>query len=273
MPEADNDRLDPLARPRARRHVPVRTAALWESVQGLAARRRAALGRPLRVLDLGGGSGGLAVPLAGLDDVAHVLVVDPSPDALASLRRRADEALGVGPAAERVSAVQGDADALTEIVGREGGVEGIAGIDLVTCHGTLEFVDDPGAALQRVAEVMAPGAALSLVSAQRLAAVLSRALAGRFAEALTVLGSPDGRWGEGDPAPRRFDRAALLDLVTGAGLQVVEVHGLRPFSDLVPAALADSDADRTALLALEQAAAAHPALAEIGTAIHIVAAR
>ena len=71
----------------------VRTAALWAAVRDLVTDRAAALGRPLRVLDLGGGTGELAVPLAelGPDLVADVTVVDPSPDALAALGRRAAE--------------------------------------------------------------------------------------------------------------------------------------------------------------------------------------
>ena len=42
----------------------VRTAAIWATVAEHASRRQAELDRPLTVLDLGGGSGGLAVPLA-----------------------------------------------------------------------------------------------------------------------------------------------------------------------------------------------------------------
>ena len=63
-------------------------------------------GTSLRVLDVGGGSGMFAVPLARLGH--DVTVVDPSADALATLRRRADTA-GVGA---RVRGVQGDGDLL-----------------------------------------------------------------------------------------------------------------------------------------------------------------
>jgi hypothetical protein len=48
---------------------------------------------------------------------------------------------------------------------------------------------------------------------------------------------------------------------------------VRIFTDLVPSAALDSEADRAALLALEQAASAHPALAALGTALHVVAVR
>ena len=42
----------------------VRTAAVWSQVRELGESRQQELSRPLRVLDLGGGTGGLAVALA-----------------------------------------------------------------------------------------------------------------------------------------------------------------------------------------------------------------
>jgi len=241
----------------------LRTSAVWASVRSLIERRQDELDRPLRVLDLGGGTGGLAVPLAELGH--QVAVVDPSPDALASLSRRSAER-GV---ADRVTAIQGDADSLAGSVGDQQ-------VDLVCCHGTLEVVDDPEATLAALAAVLAPGGYLSLVAAGRLAAVLARALAGQFAQAHTALTSPDGRWGSADPLPRRFDAAALRALVEQTGLVVEDVHGVRVFSDLVPSALIDSDADRIALLELEEAATAHPDFAflgQLGAAVHVLARR
>ena len=245
---------------RAGAQAALRTAAVWASVSAATQARRDQTGSPLLVLDLGGGSGGLAVPLAvaGHD----VVVVDPSPDALASLRRRADET----DAGERVTAVQGDAESL------ESALQGRAA-DLVCCHGTLELVDDPAATLERISAVLAPGGFLSLLTAQRVAAVLTRALAGRFDQARAVLDSADGRWGGEDPAPRRFERAELLALVEGAGLETRDVQGVRIFTDLVPSEHLDSEADRAALLELEQRAASHPALADLGSSIHVLAAR
>lgn len=240
-----------------------RTAAMWTAVDEVVRARSAELERPLRVIDLGGGTGGLAVPLAlaGHD----VTVVDPSPDALASLRRRAAEA----QASSRISAVQGDADTLSSLVGRDRP-------DLVLCHATLEYVDDPAVTLGQMADVLAPAGILSLVVPQRSAAVLARALAGQFAQALAALDRPDGRWGDADPAPRRFDRSGVVDLVEAAGLTITGAHGIRLFSDLVPSALVDSDADRAALLELERAVTAHPefaVLADLGTSLHVIATK
>lgn len=238
----------------------VRTHAIWEIVLDAVTRREQALGRPLRVVDLGGGTGGLAVPLA---DRGHsVTVVDPSPDALASLSRRADE-VGI---AERITAVQGDAAGLAEVCEP-------SSADLVCCHGVLEFVDDPAATVAAIAPVLADDGLLSLVVAGRLAVVLARALAGRFAQAQEALTSDDGRWGGADPLPRRFDTDEVRDLVVRAGLHVETVHGVRLFADLVPSALLDGEADRAALLDLEQAIATHPSyafLGHLGAAVHVV---
>ena len=236
---------------------------MWSAVADLVDRRRAELGRPLRVLDLGGGTGGLAVPLAELGH--DVLVVDPSPDALAALRRRT----GDSDVAARVRAVQGDADSLAEVTEP-------ASVDLVCCHGVLEVVDDPDATLAAVHTALAPGGALSLLVAGRLAVVLAKVVAGDIPAATAVLTSTDGRWGAADPLPRRFDTDTVLALLRRRSFTADRVHGVRLFSDLVPATVVDNAADRAALLALEEAASSHPnyaLLGQLGAGLHVLASR
>ena len=158
---------------------------------------------PRDVLDIGGGTGGFAVRVAELGH--RVTVVDPSPDALAALDRRADEA-GV---ADRVTGRQGDLGQPAR-PGRPGSA------DVVLCHGVLEVVDDPAAALATLAAVLRPGGTLSLLVAQRHAAVVARAMAGHFPQALALL---DDRPADGAPAPapRRFTADELTALLGDAG--------------------------------------------------------
>lgn len=253
----------------------VRTAAISESVHALAAERQRELGRPLVILDLGGGTGGLAVPLALAGH--HVHVLDPSADALASLQRRAREQglEDAAPGAGTIRAIQGDAETIADVATVRELVDGRP-IDLICCHEALEWVDDPASTIRAIAAILAPGGALSLVTSGRLAAVLGRVLAGRFAQAQRALMSKDGRWGDADPMPRRFDTAAIIELLTASGFAITDVHGVRIFTDLVPSAYIDSDADRRALLDLEAAARAHhdyPLLGQLGAATHIVALR
>lgn len=259
MPESSRRRRGTLA-------TSPRTAVLWERVTATVAERSAQLGRPLRVVDLGGGTGGIAVPLAALGH--HVTVVDPSPDALASLERRVRDE-GITDAARHLEAVQGDSSTLARLdLG--------AGVDLLTCHGVLELDDEPARIVGDIAGVLAPAGLLSLLVAQRLAVVLARALAGRFGQAKTALLGADGRYGDADPVPRRYAPQELVALVAAAGLDVVDWRGLRVFTDLVPSTFVDSDADRQALVDLERAVAEHPEgalLGRLGGALHLWARR
>lgn len=214
----------------------------------------------MEVLDAGGGTGIFAVPIAELGH--RVTVVDPSPDSLAALERRAAEAGML----ERVRAVQGDADGLLTLVAAES-------VDVVVCHSVLEFVGDAASALRSATAVLRPGGILSLLAANRNAVVVAKAAAGHVGEARAALLDPAGRWGAGDPMPRRFDLAELRGLVAAAGLEAVAEHGVRTFADLVPGDLADEPGARHALLDLEQTVAEHPAFRGIATQLHLLARR
>jgi SAM-dependent methyltransferase len=236
----------------------VRNAVVWEVLRGALEERVKSTGRErLDVLDTGGGTGNFAVPVARLGH--RVTVVDPSPNALFALERRAAEA-GVE---ERVRGVQGDAHGLFEVAER-------GGSDAVLCHGVLEYVEDPADALGNVVAALRPeGGVLSLMAAGLGGAVLARALAGHFSEARQALGAPDGRWGAGDPMPRRFTAEQLTDLVAGTGLRIVALHGVRVFADLVPGALVDTEPDALdALARLEAAASELPAFQSVATQLH-----
>jgi SAM-dependent methyltransferase len=227
---------------------------VWQVLRDLAAPPAG-----LDVLDVGGGTGGFAVPMAGLGH--RVTVVDPSPDALASLQRRAGEA-GVS-----VRAVQGDAAGLLDVVDA-------GSADLVLCHGVLEHVDEVAPAVRSLVAVLRPGGTVSVLAAQRNAVVVARAVAGRFAEARHALDDPDGRWGPGDPLPRRFTEATLLGVLTDAGLRVGPVHGVRTVADLVPGGLVDHEPGAAdALVDLELATADLPEFRAIATQLHVLATR
>ena len=222
---------------------------------------RSRLGTSPRVLDVGGGSGVWAVPLARSGCL--VTVVEPSPNALATLHRRATEA-GV---AESVNPVQGDADSLADAVPS-------ASADLVLGHGVLEVVEDPAAAVQAFAEATAPGGAVSVLVANRYAAVLVRALAGRLAEARQLLDDPDGRLGAVDPVLRRFDTAGLVGLLTVSGLSVELVQGDGVVADLVPGGVLEAYSGAAEALAeLELSMAARVPLRDIASRLHALARR
>ena len=237
----------------------VRTAVVWDYLRGVL--DDLAGDGPVRVLDAGGGSGGFAVPLAELGHA--VTVVDPSPDSLAALVRRADE---TGTSA-RIRAVQGDAAGLPELVAP-------GSFDLVLCHSVLEVVDDPDEALRAIAKSLRTGGIASVLAANRIAAVLSRVTAGRLAEARHVFDDTAGSTGAGDPLQRRFTLDELQVLLAAAGLAVQTVHGVRMFADAVPPAVLDADPQAAEeLLALERAAAERPDYLALATQLHLLARR
>jgi SAM-dependent methyltransferase len=248
---------------RLHRRGPARASAVSTAVGELADACQARLGRPLEVLDLGGGTGGVAVLLA--ERGHRVTVVDPSPDALAALARRAREA-GLS---DRVAGVQGDEASLPAVLGGRA-------VDLVCCHGTLEFVDDPAATLRALAAVLAPGGSLSLLVTGRLAVVFAKAIAGQFGQARAALVDPDGRWGTTDPLPRRFDLDEVERMLVEAGFVIESARGTNILGHLVPASLIDSDADRAALAELDDLLVSGPGrefLRTLGSGLHVIARR
>ena len=169
-----------------------RASVVWDVLRGVLTARAATApaGTGWTSIDAGGGTGGFAVPLAALGH--SVTVVDPSPELAggrAAPRREADV---------RISAVQGDAAGLDSVVGE-------SAADLVICHSVLEYVDSPADALAAIARVLRPGATVSVLTASVAAAILHRAVSGRFADARALL---DTAAGPGDrPAPGAPSRA------------------------------------------------------------------
>jgi S-adenosylmethionine-dependent methyltransferase len=267
------------------RYEDARTAVIREVLRAVVTGLVADTGRSrLDIVDAGGGTGGSAVPLAGQGHT--VTVIDPSPDSLAAAQRRAAE-MNV-----QLRAVQGDVGDLAAVVGKQGA-------DLVLCHSVLEYVDSPAAAMTTVASVLRPGGAVSVLATSAVAAVIHRALAGRFDEARRLLaavggpagggqagggpagggpaGGPVGRPGsgaDGGAGPRRFTLAEVTGLIEGAGLRPGAAHGIRIFTDLVPGSFADVDPGAAdALLALEQAASTHPAFHDFAAQFHVLGYR
>lgn len=220
---------------------------MWESLRGV-------LGSSSDVLDIGGGTGGFAVRVAELGH--RVSVIDPSPDALAALSRRAQE-FGVE---DRVTGQQGDLSTLLEIATPDSA-------DVVLCHGVLEIVDDPSTALATLSDVLRPGGVLSLLVNQRHAAVVARAMAGHFTQAHAILdGESIGRAGH------RFTSDEITALLEKADFTIGSVHGVRVFADLVPGSLLDLEPGSTqALLDLERAVATRPEFLPLATQVHVLA--
>ena len=235
------------------RRTAVRTAVVWDAV-------RAVLGAP------GGrhrSSTSAAAPAgsrSGSPSSGHqVTVVDPSPDALAALGRRAAES----DVADRVTGLQGDLASLVDVVDP-------TSADLVLCHGVLELVDDPAAALAH----------------DRLGAPARRRARPCWSASATPPSSP-GRWPATSrrPSPRSTatrgpTTSAAERRFTAASHRPARRRRLHPaggarrpgFTDLVPGSLLDLEPGAgAALLELERAVADRPEYLTLATQLHVLA--
>ena len=210
------------------------------------------------VVDVGGGTGVWAVPLAAAGCL--VTVVEPNQDALATLRRRAQET-GVS---DRITVVADDTDALSRRVPAGSG-------DLVLAHGLLEIVDDPATVVAALATAVAPEGAVSVLAANRHAAVLHRALAGRLGEATRLLTGANGVLADdGESLARRFDSAGLTALLAAAGLEVSLLQGDGVVCDSIGEAEVELFTAEE-LAEFEAAASVVSPLRDIASRLHVVA--
>lgn len=213
----------------------------------LAARASRPVTSPMSVVDLGGGTGVYAVPLAAQGH--RVEVLDQSADALATLRRRA-EAAGV---TDLVTARTADLDAL------DGALSDRAA-DLVLCHRVLEYVADPARTLASARAALGLDGYLSVLVASRSGAALSHLIAGRFDEATAAL----------DPATsavqRRFELLEVDDVLAGEGLQIERALGVGLIGELNPA-----QAQAPAARAIEERLATHEELRAVAPLLHVIA--
>ena len=191
-----------------------------------------------------------------------VTVVEPNPNALATLSRRATDA-GVS---DRITAVQADSDVLSQVVPA-------GSADLVLAHGLLEVVDDPKNTVAAMAERGRSGrrgVGAGRQPDRRTAPPRGRGQADRGRGTRRGPGRPPA---VRDPAAPLRHRG-LLALLTDAGLAVELVQGHGVLNELVPgSALQQDPSAQDALAALELKLARTPPLRDIAARLHAVARR
>jgi SAM-dependent methyltransferase len=218
---------------------------------------------PATVVDAGGGTGQLAVALAGRG--YRVTVVDTSAAMLATCAQRAE---GAGPGvAGRVHGVQGDAADLPGLLGQ-------GSHDAVVCHDLLTRVDDQAALLASLAGVLAPGGVLSLGFANRDWLALRAGRRGDHPAALR-LARGSGGLKTRPPVDRETGEAVTLaeaeTELDKAGFELVSAAGVGVFAD---AGDDDLDPGRLAtLVELERLVAGREPYRSSARTLHLVARR
>ena len=212
----------------------------------------------LLALDLGGGTGALAVRLAGLG--FRVTLLDPSLPMLEYAKRAAREA-GV---AERVLLKHGDAAELS-------GLFDAGSLDLILCHNVLEFVVDPGAVLRCATRALRDAGLISILVRNRPGEVLKSAvLNGDLAAAENGL---TAEWGEESlygGRVRLFTTESLRAMLQEASLEVIVERGVRVVSDYLPSTISRAD-EYGRIFDLERKLGSRPEFSAVARYAHCLA--
>ena len=182
--------------------------------------------RPLLALDLGCGTGAIAVRLARLG--IHMTLLDSSPAMLDIAKRTAQEAGVYG----RIELKQGDAAQVANLFPA-------GSFDVVLCHNILEYVDDPSAVLSGAAQMMrndlAETGVLSILVRNQAGEVFKAGIeAGDLGAAernLTAMWGHESLFGG---RVRLFALDSLQVMTKGASLAVAAERGVRVISDYLP---------------------------------------
>ena len=214
---------------------------------------------PARILDVGCGQGTQALHLARAGH--DVTGLDPSQQLLA---RFADD-LAREPAevVARVQLLHGPGERAPELV------TGTFG--LVLCHGVLMYLDDPVPMLRALAQVSAPGGAISLLVRNGLATAMRDGLRGHWRAALRSFDTTEytNRLGLAAHAhaPADLDR-----LLAPRGWERQAWFGVRVFTDHLDQPAPEPD-ELAELLAAEREAGRRDPYRSVAALLHLVYGR
>lgn len=189
----------------------IRYAVVEETLRREAAR----LGTNLRILDVGGGDGLDALPLAAAGH--RVTVLDQSRRWLEEAERRAASA-GVG-----VRVVEGDLSSPPPL----------GEFDLVLCHFVLQYLPAGTDALMALAGFVRSGGTLSLVLPNPVGMVLRQLVTGGPDSALSELRAESKRALVFDQEVRKVEMGELEEALGLVGLSVARRYGSRIANDLL----------------------------------------
>jgi S-adenosylmethionine-dependent methyltransferase len=213
--------------------------------------------RPLRALDLGGGTGATAVSLARRG--VEVTLLDSSP----AMLEIAQDSARKGKVGDKVRLQRGDAAQAGKLFAGEL-------FDVVLCHNVLEYVEDPSAIISDSARLMRrdPPGLLSIVVRNRAGEVLKAAIqAGDLEGAERSLTAHWGYESLYGSRVRLFTPDELLSMSKKVRLEAMAERGVRVIADYLPPHIS-REAEYERILALERQLGRRPEFAAIARYTH-----
>jgi S-adenosylmethionine-dependent methyltransferase len=217
--------------------------------------------RPLLALDLGCGTGAIAVRLARLG--LHVTLLDASLPMLDFAKRAAREA-GV---TERITLKHGDAGQFANLFDARS-------FDLILCHNILEYVDDPCTVLRSAARALRdPSSIVSVLVRNQAGEVLKAAI--RNGDLAAIEHSLTAEWGHESlygGGVRLFTAESLQAMLLESSLAVTAERGVRVMSDYLPRRISRSN-EYERIFELERKLGRRPEFAAVARYTHCLAHR
>jgi S-adenosylmethionine-dependent methyltransferase len=215
----------------------------------------------LRALDLGCGTGAIAIRLARLG--LHVTLLDASL-AMLDFAEHAAREVGV---TDRIELKHGDAAEFADLFRDES-------FDVILCHNILEYIDDPCVVLRSAARALRhPSSIISVLVRNQAGEVLKAAIQdGDLAAAEQNLTSEWGHEFLYGGRVRLFTAESMRAIMLESSLVVTAERGIRVLSDYLPQKVSRKD-EYQRILELERKLGARPEFAAIARYTHCLAHR
>jgi S-adenosylmethionine-dependent methyltransferase len=217
--------------------------------------------RSLHALDVGCGTGAIAVRLARLG--LHVTLLDAS-EAMLDFAERAAREAGV---TERIALKHGDATQFANLFPA-------GSFDLILCHNILEYVDDPCAVLRSAARTLRdPSSIISVLVRNQAGEVLKAAIQdGDVAAAEHNLTAEWGHESLYGGRVRLSTAESLKAMLREPSLAVTAERGVRVLSDYLPPSVSRND-EYQRIFELEHKLGRRPEFAAVARYTHCLAHR
>ena len=217
--------------------------------------------RSLHALDVGCGTGAIAVRLARLG--LHVTLLDAS-EAMLDFAERAAREAGV---TERIALKHGDATQFANLFPA-------GSFDLILCHNILEYVDDPCTVLRSAARTLRdPSSIISVLVRNQAGEVLKAAIQdGDVAAAEHNLTAEWGHESLYGGRVRLSTAESLKAMLREPSLAVTAERGVRVLSDYLPPSVSRND-EYQRIFELEHKLGRRPEFAAVARYTHCLAHR
>ena len=216
----------------------------------------------LNVLDVGSGLGELALRFAALGH--KVTMLEPQACLLRTAEERAREQLP-----DRTGLMRFLNERIEDL---ESAIDDE--FDLIICHETLEYVDDPLRAFNVITRVLRPRGTLSLVFLNRYGLVMRHVIVDEDVDAaMDAFEVEEFDTELHDGRGHLYSDREITALLEPLGYNVEGQYGLLAFSGLIDCSLFDEGECFRGMLALEERAGKEPHLKGIGKFVHLICSK